>query len=185
MEIDPALGGRAPGHAVHFYQNDAALGATVARFLAAGWRTHQPLIVLATQPHCDAIADSLRALGCDCGDGAVTFADAETTLASFIKADGLDADRFTRSMEQLFERSRRDSGRRRVVFYGEMVDVLWREGHPDLALQLEELWNDLARGRSFSMLCGYSISRFSEPDQAAGFDAVCHLHEHVIDGVHS
>jgi hypothetical protein len=188
MEIDPALGGRAPGHVVYFYQNDTALGATVARFLAAGWRTRQPLVVLATAPHREAIADSLNALGCDCGrgdgNGAVTFADADETLSSFMTPAGLDVDKFTISMERLFDESRRESDRRRVLFYGEMVDVLCREGHPRLALQLEALWNDLACGRSFSLLCGYAIDRFADPDQAPAFDAVCHLHEHVIDGVH-
>jgi hypothetical protein len=188
MEIDPALGGRAPGHVVYFYQNDAALAATVARFLAAGWRTRQPLVVLATARHREAIADSLSALGCDCrsGDrnGAVTFADTDDTLSSFMTAAGLDTDKFKISMERLFEQSRRESDRRRVLFYGEMVDVLWRDGHPRLALQLEEQWNGLACGRSFSLLCGYAIDRFADPDQAPAFDAVCHLHEHVIDGVH-
>lgn len=183
MEIDPALGGRAPGHVVHFYQSDAALGATVARFLFAGWRTRQPLVVLATRPHRDAIADSLRALGCDCDDPSLTFADAEETLTSFMTGDGLDVDRFKLSMERLFEHSRRESDRRRVLFYGEMVDLLWRDGHAAAAIELEELWNELGRGRSFSLLCGYAIGRFAEPDQASGFDAVCRLHEHVIDGV--
>jgi hypothetical protein len=184
MEIDPALGGRAPGHAVHFYQSDAALGATVARFLLAGFRTRQPLVVLATRPHREAIADNLTTLGCDCGDPSLTFADAEATLAFFMTGAGLDVDRFRLSMERLFEQSRRESDRRRIVFYGEMVDVLWRDGHPAAALKLEELWNELGRARSFSLLCGYGIGRFAEPDQAPGFDAVCHLHEHVIDGVH-
>jgi hypothetical protein len=178
MEIDPALGGRAPGHVVHFYQSDAALGATVARFLLAGWRTRQPLIILATRSHRDAIADSLRTFGCDCDDPSFTFADAEETLASFMTGDELDPARFKLTAERLLAQSRR------VVFYGEMVDVLWRDGRAGAALKLEELWNDLAGGRSFSMLCGYAIERFSDPDQATGFDAICHLHEHVIDGVH-
>jgi len=42
--------------------------------------------------------------------------------------------------------------------YGEMVDVLWKDGMEAAAVRLEMLWNQLANTRTFSLLCGYSMA---------------------------
>ena len=49
---------------------------------------------------------------------------------------------------------------RRIRAFGEMVDLLCERGNPSAAAALEELWNRLARRRSFSLLCGYRIDVF-------------------------
>lgn len=186
MEIDPTLGGAAPGHAVHFYQSDTVLSETVARFLAAGWQTGQPLVVVATRQHREAIADSLSSLGCDCGgaegNSRFTFFDASETLATFMAGKMPDETLFRLKAKQIFERSRHARERRRVLFYGEMVDVLWRDGKPDAAIRLEEIWNELAGAHSFSLLCGYASDHFSGAPDPDRFDILCRLHDHVITG---
>ena len=40
-----------------------------------------------------------------------------------------------------------------VRAYGEMVDLLWRDGNPEGAIALEEHWNDLGTLFTFSLLC--------------------------------
>jgi signal transduction histidine kinase len=71
-------------------------------------------------------------------------------------------------------------GPRRLWIFGEMVDVLWRDGNPTAALRLEELWNELADVYSFELLCGYSMEHFSRASHADEFAAVCAQHARSI-----
>ncbi len=59
-----------------------------------------------------------------------------------------------------------------------MVDLLTRRGEPDTAAELEELWNQLAKSRRFSLLCGYRLDVFDRASQQM-LPAVCSAHTHV------
>ena len=62
--------------------------------------------------------------------------------------------------------------------YGEMVDVLWKQGLSKAAIELEILWNKLALKHSFSLLCGYSMGSFYKQTQQ--LDQIASLHSEVI-----
>jgi hypothetical protein len=69
---------------------------------------------------------------------------------------------------------------RHVRAFGEMVDVLCKSGRRDAAMALEELWNELAQRRDFSLLCGYHLDVFDRESQAATLPDVCRAHSHVL-----
>jgi hypothetical protein len=71
-------------------------------------------------------------------------------------------------------RDRADGGAR---IYGQMVDVLWKEGRQDAAIRLELLWNELANAQPFSLMCGYAMGPFYKN---ASFDEICGHHTHVL-----
>ena len=176
--------GPTPGHfhAVRFYENKTSLCRTVADFLAEGFREHQPGLVVATNAHILGVLDQLRARNFDVdrmqAAGELLLLDARGTLATFM-ADGMpDAAAFTTIVPAIIERLRGDRSDRTVRAYGEMVDVLWRQGKCEEAIELEILWNDLARSHAFSLLCGYAMGNFyKETDRRD----VCALHTHVHD----
>jgi hypothetical protein len=60
-----------------------------------------------------------------------------------------------------------------------MVDLLWKEGNTEGAIQLEQLWNDLADRYSYSLLCGYSVENFFMAGGVEGFRRVCTQHTHA------
>jgi hypothetical protein len=62
--------------------------------------------------------------------------------------------------------------------YGEMVDVLWKDGKPDAAIRLEMLWNRLAAKYGFALLCGYAMGSFYK--QTKRFEDVCRQHAHIV-----
>lgn len=66
-----------------------------------------------------------------------------------------------------------------VRIYGEMVAVLWAEGKTRASLRLEELWNELAKQYTFSLLCGYPMSGFPDQKENLSFLQVCHTHTDV------
>jgi hypothetical protein len=74
------------------------------------------------------------------------------------------------------------NGRSRTVLraYGEMVDLLWRQGKAEAAIELEVLWNKLALSFDFALLCGYAMGSFYK--QVDQLESIRVLHSHVVNG---
>src|SRR5437764_14054961 len=60
MSVDEPSNERGHGHAVQFYENEAFLATVVAEFLATGLTAGEPIIVIATTPHCRAFVRQLE-----------------------------------------------------------------------------------------------------------------------------
>src|SRR5262249_54723324 len=59
-------------------------------------------------------------------------------------------------------------------------DVLCQRGDVEAAACLEELWNELARERSFSLLCAYRLRGFADERHRDRFARICAAHSRVI-----
>jgi PAS domain S-box-containing protein len=171
-------------HVVQFYEDDEFLTAAVADFLADGLTVGQPAVVLATQPHCVAFLRHLTAKGFDVdglqADGRLTCLDARETLARFMVGTMPDVNLFQTTLGRLIEDSSRGRPYTSIRAYGEMVDVLWKDGNASGAIRVEELWNDLAGQHSFSLLCAYAMGNFYMEAHTAAFEEICRQHHHVI-----
>jgi KaiC/GvpD/RAD55 family RecA-like ATPase len=170
-------------HAVQFYGDDESLFTTVAGFLSQGFVDGHPAIVIATEDHRAAILEHLRGRLIDVDKaqrmGSLIVLDAQQTLDLFMVHGTPDAQRFEDSVGKLIGEVL--EGRQDKVLiraYGEMVDVLWKEGKPDAAIRLEMLWNRLAQRYGFALLCGYSMGNFYK--ETKGFEAICRQHTHVV-----
>src|SRR5205807_2644981 len=107
-----------------------------------------PLVVIVTETHRDAISGRLRARGFDvdgvCAGKQMIILDAEETLARFMVGAHPDAALFSAALGELLDGAVPTVGRpQRLRAYGEMVDVLWRNGNHVGAIALEDLWNGL------------------------------------------
>ena len=166
-------------HAVQFYEGEEYLYETVARFLASGLKAGDRLLVIATKAHREAFIEKLRPLGADAAiaSGLITLHDARQTLAKFMVGDMPDAV-FSDAIDRLMVHAQAGDSHARVRAYGEMVDLLWRDGNARAAIRLEELWNDASARHSFSLLCAYvmgnSTKRGIRPDswRSAGITAM-------------
>jgi KaiC/GvpD/RAD55 family RecA-like ATPase len=170
-------------HAVQFYGDDESLFTTVAAFLSQGFVDGHPAIVIATEHHRTAILEHLRGRLIDVEKaqkvGSLIVLDAQQTLDLFMQDGAPDEERFENSVGKLIG-DVLAGGQDRVMIraYGEMVDVLWKNGQPDAAIRLEMLWNRLAQRYGFALLCGYSMGNFYK--QTTGFEAICREHTHVV-----
>jgi signal transduction histidine kinase/ActR/RegA family two-component response regulator len=169
-------------HDVQFYESESFLDDAVSRFAVDGLRTGDPLLVLATARTREALHDRLAANGVDPGaakrTGRLVLLDAEETLARFMAANSMpDGLQFHAIVGEAIRRMGNGHGRLRA--YGEMVDVLWRDGRPRAALRVEELWNELASRHSFHLLCAYELRNFERVEHAGGLEAVCAAHGRV------
>ena len=176
------------GHSVQFYEDDRFLIETVVDFFAVGLVDGQGAVAIATRPHLSAITQGLHEKGFDvdrtCTNGLLTLLDADELLASFMAGPMPDAARFRHAMDGVLGSHARFGDavreRRPVLAFGEMVDLLSRQGNLEGAIRLEELWNELAETYTFSLLCAYSLSGFDEDTHDAALRAICNQHAHVM-----
>lgn len=169
-------------HAVQFYENEDSLYATVAGFLGQGLVDAQPAVLISTSAHRDAILERVRSL-IDVEKaqlvGHLVVLDAHQLLATFMEDGMPDADAFDRSVGRLVGNLvRKCSANTLIRAYGEMVDVLWKDGKEDAAIRLEMLWNRLAHTHGFALLCGYAMGSFYKETQR--FEDICEQHAHVM-----
>ncbi|MEW6056273.1 MAG: ATP-binding protein [Bdellovibrionota bacterium] len=167
-------------HFVQFYEDPHFLADTVAFFIGSGLSNQESAIVIATPEHNSVFLKCLERDGFDTeglrSAGQLLVLDAHHTLSSFMVRGSADAERFENKFGALLQQMQTKFGAIRA--YGEMVQLLWNEGNAAATLQLEKLWNDLARKHAFSLLCGYSLKNFRGGQN--GFNEICGSHSHVL-----
>jgi hypothetical protein len=168
-------------HAVKFYDTRESLCRIVAEFLGEGLITQQPVLVLATPEHRAGILAELNARHFDVDKmqaaGDLLLLDAADTLSMFM-VDGMPDDGlFVAAMTRAIEKVSRGRTKCTVRAYGEMVDVLWRNGQDVAAIRLEMLWNKLAATHQFSLLCGYAMGTFYKDSSISD---IHRQHSHVV-----
>jgi hypothetical protein len=70
--------------------------------------------------------------------------------------------------------------RRHICLYGEMVNELWQAGHAELAVRLEEHWNDLLRRHPLSLFCGYTLDGLAESTYTGPFSEIGRTHTNIL-----
>jgi hypothetical protein len=168
-------------HAVRFYESERSLAKIVGEFLVEGFEDSHPAIVVATPAMRGALMLDLAARSVDVVElqrsGQFLMLDAREQLAHFMADQKPNPDRFNTLMCQAIEQVCRGRTNCKVRIFGQMVDVLWREGQQGAAIHLEMLWNQLAHQHAFSLLCGYAMGNFYKH---SNFDDICGQHSHVI-----
>ena len=173
---------RGSSHIVQFYEGQDHLFDSVTAFLAAGIAADEPCLVIALPEHVAGLAARLNAAGHALtglqSSGQVTLLDARTTLERFMVGGMPDRQRFRAVLGALLQQLAGGPGRN-VRAYGEMVDVLWRDGNPAAAVYLEELWEELAQEHTFALLCAYALNNFYKEVHGPYFQRICQHHTHV------
>lgn len=168
-------------HIVQFFRSDDEYVSAVGHFLRDGLTAGETCVAVATAEHHRKLDGYLRDLGLDpdtlCAEYRYVPLQAEQLLPTFFDAhSGIDQQRFHRQFNQLIIQAA--SRGQPVRLFGEMVSLLAEQGHPELAIQLEELWNELSRQHNFSLFCSYQTSPFTENPR---YRKLLHsMHTHVM-----
>ena len=163
-------------HAVQFYHDDVFLIDAVSAFIKTGYERKATPIIVATKQHRDDLRKIFQEWGNPALMSKVMLYDASELLSTFMVEGWPNQGQFNASVGRIVEEA---ALRGPVHIYGEMVAVLWAEGKTRAAIQLEELWNELATRHAFSLLCGYPVAAFPNQDNNESFQQVCHAHTHV------
>jgi signal transduction histidine kinase len=171
---------------VQFYDDDEFLLDELSRFIGSALMSGEAGVVVATREHREGLAQRLKARGVDIarviGEGRYVALDAAETLSSFTRNGRPDPAIFSDVIGGVLASATSAPGgeQRRVAVFGEMVALLWAEGKADVAIQLEELWNELAQSHSFDLLCAYPMSFFTQSGDGAPLGRICETHSRVI-----
>jgi MEDS: MEthanogen/methylotroph, DcmR Sensory domain len=172
-------------HAVQIYADLDELADSVATYLARGFEAGDPAVVVATADHAARFLEKLAARGWDADrtkrEAFLRIEDADVTLAAIMQGGANPSPAaFEQVVGDLLDDAAKHAPGRDVRAFGEMVDLLTHRGDAKAAVELEELWNDLARRRRFSLLCGYRLDVFDRAAQVGTLPDVCRAHSHVL-----
>jgi hypothetical protein len=168
-------------HFVQIYDDDRVFLDTLEGFIAGGLLAGESGVVIATPKHLPALEARLERKGIDVAAAKASDQyiplEAEETLSLFMTAGWPDDRLFERTIADILERAMR--GGRRVRAFGEMVAVLWEQGHHAATVRLEHLWSELCRDQKFALFCAYPKAGFTE-NANDSIAAVCQAHTHVV-----
>ncbi len=173
-------------HHVQFYDTEKTLSEAVAEFIESGVKTGQPLVAIVTPSHRDAISHVLTDHGFDVeglvAAGQLRWLDARTLLSFFMKGTTPDEDLFKECLGNLIVEARAGREHLAIRAFGEMVDLLCRDGNHDGAIRLEELWNDLGKSYGFFLMCAYAVNNFYREAHWRHYQEICRQHGRVSLG---
>ncbi len=163
-------------HAVQFYQDDVFLIESVSAFIKSGLEEGATVIILATEHHRKELQRSLDQADPPLLATQVMFFDATAMLSTIMRDNWPSKMLFMREVGHMVQRAALKGP---VRIFGELVAVLWAQGDGRAAIRLEELWNELAKEHTFSLLCAYPTWAFSDQKDADSLRQICQTHTHV------
>ena len=173
-------------HGVQFYSQDKFLLEELSGYVGNALRAGDAAVVVATDAHRNGLLQWLKAQGLDIAplieQGRFVAIDAAQLLARFMSDGWPNEEQFKDVVGAIVAKALAcaTSVQPRVAIFGEMVALLWADGKADAAIRLEQLWNELARAKSFSLFCAYPMSSFDREEDSGLLLQVCNEHSAVI-----
>lgn len=168
-------------HFVHIYESDGVFMDTLESFISDGLRVGDATVVIATATHLHTLEHRLKASNLDLvaarWRGQYIPMDAEKTLSEFMVSGWPDDVLFADVIHGVIQRAQRDGQSVRV--FGEMVALLWAQGHHGATVRLEHLWGELCQSKTLALFCAYPRAGFTK-DAALSMSEVCAAHTRVI-----
>jgi PAS domain S-box-containing protein len=169
-------------HFVQFYERDSALLESVTEYIQHGLDIGAGAVVIATAAHLETLEGGLCTRGVDVGSarqrGQLVLLDASATLGRLMHRGVPQWSRFVEGVGAVIAQMRRRYAR--VIAFGEMVALLWRDGLHGAALQLAELWNEFGEREPFSLYCAYPLAKGAAAADLHGLERACALYSLVI-----
>ncbi|MES2321900.1 MAG: MEDS domain-containing protein [Pseudomonadota bacterium] len=180
--IDAFWGELSPcDHSVQIYESDHDFLDALEGYVAAGIRHGDAIILIVTPAHLSGLERRLSANGFNIAAatarGQYFALDARATLDKFLVNGWPDEKLFNELVTRLLGDARRRYANIRA--FGEMVALMWAEGHCGATVQLEHLWSRLCVEQGFSLFCAYPKAGFTMPAIDA-IEKVCAAHSAVF-----
>jgi DNA-binding NarL/FixJ family response regulator len=172
-------------HEVAFYSDEAAFVFGCTRFIEAALQAWNAVIVIATESHRNRFLQRLQEHGVDTAaaieQGRYVSLDVAETLSTFMVNDLPDPTRCLKVAGDLvMEAAKAAQGQPpRVAVYGECAPTLWAQGKADAAIQVEHLWDEIARNYKVDILCGYVLNSFQREQESDIYERICAEHSSV------
>jgi MEDS: MEthanogen/methylotroph, DcmR Sensory domain len=172
-------------HDVGFCSDDASLLDGFTHFIGTALKAGNAVIVVATESLRDSLLPRLQANGLDVGhvieQGRYISLDPVEMLSTFMVNGMPDPVRFSKITGDLILSAAKAANgeRRRVAACGECAPLLYAEGKAEAAIQLEHLWNEIAKSYDVDVFCGYPMGSFQAGSDRYIFAKICAVHSAV------
>ena len=171
-------------HEVEFYSDDAAFVIGFTSFIEAALKAGNAVIVIATESHRKSLRQRLQEHGVDVAatieQGRYLALDVAETLSTFMVNDLPDAARCLQVAGNLVMEAAKAAQRKRsVAVCGECAPILWAQGKTDAAIQVEHLWDEIAREHEVDILCGYVLNSFQREQESDVYERISAEHSAV------
>jgi hypothetical protein len=171
-------------HIVQLYQDDNFLNRAVCRFAGAALANGEGIILVPTLTHWNAIRSRLEAEGVDVDKardrGQLTVVDADAFLPRFMRDAMPDSSVFLGLAAEVIGQARAGGRYNKVRWWGEMVNVLWERGDAAASMNLEDLFDQLARHHDIAIFCSFLMDNFNGEVHAHMLPRLGTNHSHLI-----
>lgn len=171
-------------HVVQIYENEEIILDSLEGFVTSGLKAGDSVIIIASEKHIIALSSRLLKKKFDVdalqADHSYIPVNANDALAKFMVNGWPDEVKFTAMVKDLIGKARGTTNRN-VRAYGEMVAILWENGHNGATVQLEHLWNKFCEKEAFCLFCAYPKSGFTQ-DTNDSIQHICSAHTKMIAG---
>lgn len=173
-------------HEVALYPDDSFFLDGFVQFIHTALDVGNPVIVIATESHRDSILEKLRSNDSDVEsaikEGRYVSLDAAETLSKFMVNELPDRTKFFTVVDDLILKAARTSkaNRPRVAACGECAPLLLAQGLAQAAIQLEKLWDEVAKTNAVSIFCGYQLDCFRSLEGGQTFQKICAQHSSLV-----
>lgn len=168
---------------VQVCQDDIFQAEAVTQYIQEGLSKDEAVVIYARPSLRKSVIRKLEQVGIEVGNykqlGQIKFFDVEYILSCFYTEDIVNESSFQDLIGSSLQDLRPRFGKIRI--FGEMVNVLWKNGEYEAAMKLEECWNNLSRKFEFSLLISYSLDSV-DPANTNTEEAVrliCQYHKHL------
>ena len=172
-------------HEVRFFSDDASFLTGFTRFIEAALNARKAVIVVATDSHQKSLLQRLREHGVDWAaaveQGRYIPLDVGETLSTFMVNDLPDPVRFLKVAGNVVAAAAKAAKGEppRVAACGECAPTLWAQGKADAAVQVENLWDGIAKTSNVDILCGYVLNSFQREQESHIYERICAKHSAV------
>jgi hypothetical protein len=171
-------------HIVQLYQDQDFLNRAVCRFAGAALANGEGIILVPTLTHWNAIRPRLEAEGVDVdaarGRGQLTVVDADELLPRFMRDAMPDSPLFLGLAGDIIGQAYAGGRYQKVRWWGEMVNVLWERGDVAASMNLEDLFDQLAKKHDIAIFCSFLMDNFDGQVHAQMLPRLGVNHSHLI-----
>src|ERR1700684_2568996 len=171
-------------HIVQLYQDQQFLNRAVCRFAASAIANGEGVILVPTAAHWNAFQPRLEAEGVDTNAaqdcGQLTVVDADELLPNFMRDAMPDAPVFLGLAADVIAKARGGGRYPKVRWWGEMVNVLWEQGHVAASMSLEDQFDRLAKHHEIAIFCSFVMDNFNSEVHSRLLPRLGQNHSHLI-----
>jgi CheY-like chemotaxis protein len=171
-------------HTLQFYHDDQDRLAGGIDFVVAALKESATVIYVDSKPHLECLTRKLEVFGLRAAieRGHFIALDVHRDVLPYIMVGGMpDAAQITGLFDDTFRQTSSPSqNNRRLALAGEIAPVLWAEGLPDAALEVERLTDEFVHARSASVFCTYPVQSLCKTHHHQTMARLCALHTSVV-----